>query len=160
MNFNAGGERGTGVTLRWTSIPSRKIGRGGGGGWGGRRNLLLLKSPVAWTTWLTRASVHLVYLWLPDASDYRPLWTPHRPLFPLLICNMQLALFRGKHYQRILYFRLQVVGSQARILYSDQRGRVALAQAFNRAISEGRLQASRVFFWQKYTVRWILNIAI
>jgi len=33
-----------------------------------------------------------------------------------------------------------VVGSQARILYSDQRGRVALAQAFNKAISEGRLK--------------------
>ncbi|XP_020600446.1 urocanate hydratase-like isoform X1 [Orbicella faveolata] len=33
-----------------------------------------------------------------------------------------------------------VVGSQARILYSDQRGRVALAQAFNKGISEGRLQ--------------------
>ncbi|KAL9960400.1 hypothetical protein ACROYT_G033851 [Oculina patagonica] len=32
-----------------------------------------------------------------------------------------------------------VVGSQARILYSDQRGRVALAEAFNKAISEKRL---------------------
>ncbi|KAJ7359058.1 Urocanate hydratase [Desmophyllum pertusum] len=32
-----------------------------------------------------------------------------------------------------------VVGSQARILYSDQRGRVALAEAFNKAINEGRL---------------------
>ncbi len=34
-----------------------------------------------------------------------------------------------------------VVGSQARILYSDEPGRVALALAFNRAIREGRIGA-------------------
>ncbi|KFU90874.1 putative urocanate hydratase, partial [Chaetura pelagica] len=34
-----------------------------------------------------------------------------------------------------------VVGSQARILYSDQRGRVSIAVAINRAISEGRIKA-------------------
>ncbi|KFQ87318.1 Urocanate hydratase, partial [Phoenicopterus ruber ruber] len=34
-----------------------------------------------------------------------------------------------------------VVGSQARILYSDQRGRVSIAMAINRAISEGRIKA-------------------
>ena len=45
-------------------------------------------------------------------------------------------------FQPILYFCSQVVGSQARILYSDQRGRVALAQAFNKAINDGRLQVS------------------
>uniref|UniRef100_A0A8B9BYC0 Urocanate hydratase 1 n=1 Tax=Anser brachyrhynchus TaxID=132585 RepID=A0A8B9BYC0_9AVES len=33
-----------------------------------------------------------------------------------------------------------VVGSQARILYSDQRGRVSIAMAINRAISEGRIK--------------------
>ncbi|XP_038069650.1 urocanate hydratase-like [Patiria miniata] len=33
-----------------------------------------------------------------------------------------------------------VVGSQARILYSDQRGRMAIASAFNQAVSEGRLR--------------------
>ena len=32
-----------------------------------------------------------------------------------------------------------VVGSQARILYADARGRVAIAKAFNRAISAGKL---------------------
>ncbi len=32
---------------------------------------------------------------------------------------------------------LQVVGSQARILYSDQEGRVAIALAFNEAIKAG-----------------------
>uniref|UniRef100_A0A8C9LFW4 Urocanate hydratase 1 n=1 Tax=Pavo cristatus TaxID=9049 RepID=A0A8C9LFW4_PAVCR len=33
-----------------------------------------------------------------------------------------------------------VVGSQARILYSDQRGRVSIATAINRAIAEGRIK--------------------
>ena len=30
----------------------------------------------------------------------------------------------------------QVVGSPARILYAEQRGRVALAEAFNKAVAE------------------------
>ncbi|NP_001128601.1 urocanate hydratase [Danio rerio] len=34
-----------------------------------------------------------------------------------------------------------VVGSQARILYSDQRGRVSIALAINQAIAEGRVSA-------------------
>ncbi|KAL2091216.1 hypothetical protein ACEWY4_013479 [Coilia grayii] len=34
-----------------------------------------------------------------------------------------------------------VVGSQARILYSDQRGRVAIAMAINKAIASGRVSA-------------------
>lgn len=33
-----------------------------------------------------------------------------------------------------------VVGSQARILYSDQFGRIAIALAFNKAVREGRLK--------------------
>ncbi len=34
-----------------------------------------------------------------------------------------------------------VVGSQARILYADAEGRIALAEAFNRAVAEGRISA-------------------
>lgn len=34
----------------------------------------------------------------------------------------------------------QVVGSQARILYSDQKGRVAIAVAINKGIAEGRIK--------------------
>jgi urocanate hydratase len=34
-----------------------------------------------------------------------------------------------------------VVGSQARILYADSQGRMAIARAFNRAIGEGRISA-------------------
>lgn len=35
---------------------------------------------------------------------------------------------------------MQVVGSQARILYSDQEGRVAVALAFNKAVRDGKLK--------------------
>ncbi len=34
-----------------------------------------------------------------------------------------------------------VVGSQARILYADSEGRIAIADAFNRAVSEGKISA-------------------
>merc|ERR1712121_520633 len=34
-----------------------------------------------------------------------------------------------------------VVGSQARILYSDQEGRIKIALAFNKAVASGRLKA-------------------
>lgn len=34
-----------------------------------------------------------------------------------------------------------VVGSQARILYADSEGRTRIAQAFNRAVADGRLSA-------------------
>lgn len=34
-----------------------------------------------------------------------------------------------------------VVGSQARILYSDQRGRIEIALAFNEAVAQGKLKA-------------------
>jgi urocanate hydratase len=34
-----------------------------------------------------------------------------------------------------------VVGSQARILYADAEGRIALAEAFNKAVSEGKISA-------------------
>lgn len=34
---------------------------------------------------------------------------------------------------------VQVVGSQARILYSDQRGRVSIALAINQAIGKGSI---------------------
>lgn len=37
----------------------------------------------------------------------------------------------------------QVVGSQARILYSNQTGRIAIAQAFNKAVASGKLKVCR-----------------
>ena len=38
-----------------------------------------------------------------------------------------------------------VVGSQARILYANEQGRKAIALAFNKAISEGRLKVEEFF---------------
>lgn len=35
-----------------------------------------------------------------------------------------------------------MVGSQARILYSDQKGRVAIAVAFNQAIARGKIKVT------------------
>ena len=43
-------------------------------------------------------------------------------------------------------YLLQVVGSQARILYSDQKGRIAIALAFNKAIAERKLKVTRQCF--------------
>ncbi|XP_015777989.1 PREDICTED: urocanate hydratase-like [Acropora digitifera] len=39
----------------------------------------------------------------------------------------------------IFFLFSQVVGSQARILYADHRGRISIAEAFNKAIAEKRL---------------------
>lgn len=40
-----------------------------------------------------------------------------------------------------------VVGSQARILYSDQPGRIAIALAFNKAVREGKLKVQKTLFY-------------
>ncbi len=37
----------------------------------------------------------------------------------------------------------QVVGSQARILYSNEEGRIAVALSFNKAVADGRLKVGR-----------------
>ncbi len=51
-----------------------------------------------------------------------------------------IIIFSAKFPQksfRIMVVLFQVVGSQARILYSDQEGRVSIALAFNDAIKAG-----------------------
>ncbi|KAJ4459060.1 putative Urocanate hydratase [Paratrimastix pyriformis] len=45
------------------------------------------------------------------------------------------------HWIQQAHANRMVVGSQARILYSDERGRMAIGLAFNQAIKEGRLTA-------------------
>ncbi len=45
------------------------------------------------------------------------------------------------HWIREADSHQMVVGSQARILYADSQGRIAIAKAFNRAIREGEIQA-------------------
>lgn len=55
-------------------------------------------------------------------------------------------------------FYWQVVGSQARILYSDQVGRIRIAEAFNNAVKDGKLKV-----WINvlcYTRIQILNLII
>ena len=41
---------------------------------------------------------------------------------------------------RYIFVLVQVVGSQARILYSNEKGRIALATSFNKAVADGRLK--------------------
>lgn len=52
-----------------------------------------------------------------------------------------LNLYTAAIGKESIFYR-QVVGSQARILYSDRRGRVAIATAFNKAVSNGTLAVS------------------
>ena len=40
-----------------------------------------------------------------------------------------------------------VVGSQARILYSDQEGRVKIALAFNQAVKDGKIKVNYLKFY-------------
>ena len=53
---------------------------------------------------------------------------------------------KGQYYDNIRWIETAnqndlVVGSKARILYADERGRVKIAQEFNKAISEGRVSS-------------------
>ena len=60
-----------------------------------------------------------------------------------------LAILNGRTLNSITNgscISLQVVGSQARILYSDQKGRVAIALAFNKAIKDGKIKVSELSF--------------
>ncbi|HUX95854.1 MAG TPA: urocanate hydratase [Bacteroidales bacterium] len=45
------------------------------------------------------------------------------------------------HWIREAEKNMLVVGSQARILYADAEGRIAIADAFNKAVSEGKISA-------------------
>lgn len=47
----------------------------------------------------------------------------------------------------------QVVGSQARILYVDAFGRVAIAEAINEAVKDGRLKGPVVISRDHHDVR-------
>ncbi|RCN26422.1 hypothetical protein ANCCAN_27852 [Ancylostoma caninum] len=53
-----------------------------------------------------------------------------------------------------------VVGSQARILYSDQEGRIAIALAFNDAVKTGRVSVSIAFSWQFWVPNMVANFTL
>jgi urocanate hydratase len=50
---------------------------------------------------------------------------------------------------------VQVVGSQARILYVDAFGRTAIAEAINQAVKDGHLKAPVVISRDHHDVRYI-----
>ena len=74
----------------------------------------------------------------------------HHFQFDLNMGVLLLGRDKVKYWTREIVFDFQVVGSQARILYSDQRGRVALAEAFNMAIRDGILSVSSLAFWHAF----------
>ena len=39
-----------------------------------------------------------------------------------------------------------MVGSQARILYSNEEGRIAIALAFNKAVADGKLKVHNLYY--------------
>jgi urocanate hydratase len=53
--------------------------------------------------------------------------------------EIQKQLSDNIHWIREAAKNKLVVGSQARILYADAQGRIAIAEAFNRAVSDGRI---------------------
>ncbi|XP_058144826.1 urocanate hydratase isoform X1 [Dasypus novemcinctus] len=55
--------------------------------------------------------------------------------------SVKLQYLDNIHWIREAAKHQLVVGSQARILYSDQRGRVAIAMAINQAIARGKIKA-------------------
>ena len=52
------------------------------------------------------------------------------------------------------YCKISVTMLQARILYSDQVGRVAISERFNTAIAEGRIQGTIVISRDHHDVRY------
>lgn len=63
------------------------------------------------------------------------------PFSPIYMRTADFGLkFMLLHLFRSLWGFFQVVGSQARILYSDQNGRIAIALAFNSAVAAGKIK--------------------
>ena len=60
------------------------------------------------------------------------------------------AVVEAQHRDNLLWIReagkhRMVVGSQARILYSDRTGRIKLALAFNSAIKDGTVKVRAMY---------------
>ena len=52
-----------------------------------------------------------------------------------------------------------MVGSQARILYANEEGRIAIALAFNKAVGEGRLKVDRYTCPSNYASYTYVHVA-
>lgn len=55
--------------------------------------------------------------------------------------DIKAQLFDNLHWIEKAFENKLVVGSQARILYADSEGRIRIAEAFNKAIAEGKISA-------------------
>ena len=63
-------------------------------------------------------------------------------LYALVADNVRHQYEDNCHWIKEASHNKLVVGSQARILYSDRDGRIALALAFNKAVADGKLHVS------------------
>ncbi len=88
------------------------------------------------------------FRWVCTSSDPKDLAVTDRiaaEVLELLLAEAPEEI-RGQmednlHWIREADSHRMVVGSQARILYADSEGRIAIAKAFNRAIRQGEIQA-------------------
>nr|CAD2187121.1 unnamed protein product [Meloidogyne enterolobii] len=88
------------------------------------------------------------FRWVCSSGDYEDLKVTDQiaiELLDKLINSTESELVREQYRNNLEWVQNAdghnlVVGSQARILYSDLRGRIGLASAFNTAVSQGRLK--------------------
>ncbi len=86
------------------------------------------------------------FRWVCTSSDAADLATTDRiaaeeleRMVPEVPAEIRGQLMDNIHWIREAEAHRMVVGSQARILYADSQGRIAIARAFNRAIREGEI---------------------
>ena len=83
--------------------------------------------------------------WIKEAAKHKMVWQDYVP--------------HSHHYYNH-DLPLQVVGSQARILYSNHEGRIRIALSFNKAISDGRLKVSIMKITSCGSVRVWVNVCV
>jgi len=88
------------------------------------------------------------FRWVCTSGDHRDLMVTDRIAGDVLeeISKNSPAEIRQQLEDNLLWIRAaeenkMVVGSEARILYADSEGRIRIAEAFNRAIREGKISA-------------------
>jgi len=90
------------------------------------------------------------FRWVCSSGDYEDLKVTDQiaiELLDKLINSTESELVREQYRNNLEWVQNAdghnlVVGSQARILYSDLRGRIGLASAFNTAVSQGKLKVN------------------
>jgi len=95
------------------------------------------------------------FRWVCSSGDYEDLKITDQiaiELLEKLINSTESGLVREQYRNNLEWVQNAdghnlVVGSQARILYSDLRGRIGLASAFNTAVSQGKLKVNTLVFY-------------